>query len=192
MASGEERMNDNDSTDNVPVPRPHEGATANESGSIGNSFEGAKQDMVRDFSTERYRFILQQIHTVNENVYRFLAIYQTLMTALVGAQVILFVNYRRWGIPAAVSRTGLIAILLLETMIACFAVLLIITGVLAWLDYRNEECDLTDRLIGVGFRDRPAKRNLFRWYETYIVLFIMASIALVWWLSFVWLLPHVP
>ena len=35
-----------------------------------------------EFALERYKYILQQIHTVNENVYRFLAIYQTLAVAL--------------------------------------------------------------------------------------------------------------
>lgn len=36
-----------------------------------------------EFALERYRYILQQIHAVNENAHRFLALYQTLATALV-------------------------------------------------------------------------------------------------------------
>ena len=56
-------------------------------------------------------------------------------------------------------------------MIAAFAVLLIIVGVLNWLDYRREECELTDAAVRPGFRKPPQPRNFFRWYETYIVLF---------------------
>lgn len=149
------------------------------------------QDIEREFSLERYKFILQQLQAVNENVYRFLAIYQTLLTALVGAQVVLFINYKRWGVSAAVCRTGLIALLLIETLIACFVILLIIIGILSWLDYRNEECDLTDQVVKVGFRKRPNKHNLFRWYETYIIVFVALSTGLVWCLSFILLLPHV-
>jgi hypothetical protein len=185
-------VNENESTGKAAGSSSGEEIAANGSGSIGESNEGRLQDNIHDFSIERYKFILQQIHTINENVYRFLAIYQTLVTALIGGQLILFVNYKRWGISTAICRTGLIALLLLETMVACFAVLLIIIGVATWLDYRNEECDLTDKLIGIGFRERPNSRHLFRWYETYIVLFILVSIGLVWCLSLVWLLPHVP
>lgn len=50
-----------------------------------------------EFALERYRYILQQIHAVNENAHRFLAIYQTLATTLVGATLALFVGYRNWG-----------------------------------------------------------------------------------------------
>jgi hypothetical protein len=184
-------LNENENTDDAPGRYSHENAIIGGRGTVGDSHQGAPQDIIHDFSVERYKFILQQIHTANENVYRFLAIYQTLITALVGAELVLFINYRRWGISAELCRTGLIAILLLGTMIACFAVLLIVVGVLTWLDYRNEECDLTDKMIEAGFRKRPNTRHLFRWYETYIVLFIIASIILLWCLSFVWLLPHV-
>lgn len=50
-----------------------------------------------EFALERYRYILQQIHATNENAHRFLAIYQTLATTLVGAALALFVGYRKWG-----------------------------------------------------------------------------------------------
>jgi hypothetical protein len=43
-----------------------------------------------------------------------------------------------------------LALLLLETAVAFFAVLLVFTGLLAWVDYRNEECDILDIIFGVG------------------------------------------
>lgn len=55
---------------------------------------------------ERYKYILQQIHTVNENVYRFLTIFQTLLTAIVTAALALFVSYSKWGISPSTARTG--------------------------------------------------------------------------------------
>ncbi len=60
----------------------------------------------RDFVLERYKYILQQINAVNENVHRFLAIYQTLAVALVSGGLALFVGYRKWGIAASVARAG--------------------------------------------------------------------------------------
>jgi hypothetical protein len=66
---------------------------------------------------------------------------------------------------------------------------LIIIGVFSWLDYRNEECDIADEMIGPGYRKRPNPRNFFRWYETYVVAFILCSITIMWTLCAIFLLP---
>ncbi|NEB32423.1 hypothetical protein G3I62_25610 [Streptomyces sp. SID14446] len=145
--------------------------------------------MRKEFSLERYRYILQQIHSVNENAYRFLAIYQTLATALVGATLALFVGYERWHIAASTARGGVLGLLALTTVVAAFTILLVVVGAFTWLDYRNEECDITDEMAGVGFRARPRPNNFFRWYETYIVLFIFASVITMWLLALFFLLP---
>ncbi len=143
----------------------------------------------KDFALERYKYILQEIHTLNENVYRFLAIYQTLAVTLVGGALALFVGYRKWGIQASVARSGVIGLMWLTTMIAAFAVLLIIAGIRNWLDYRREECELTDVAVRPGFRNPPQSHNFFRWYETYIVLFIAGSIVFLWSYTFGYILP---
>lgn len=145
----------------------------------------------KEFALERYRYILQQIHTVNENVHRFLTIYQTLATALVGAAVALFVGYRKWEIAPSTARGGVIGLLLLATVVAAFTCMLIVVGALAWLDYRNEECDITDEVVGLAFRARPRSGNLFRWYETYVLLFIVVSMATMWVLAGAFLIPSI-
>ncbi|MGX1675184.1 hypothetical protein [Streptomyces sp. NPDC055400] len=142
-----------------------------------------------EFALERYRYVLQQIHTVNENAHRFLALYQTLATALVSAALVLFVGYRKWGLDPATARGGVIGLLVLVTLVAAFTALLITVGALAWLDYRNEECDITDELIGSNFRKRPRPGNFLRWYETYVVLFILVSVLTMWMIAAFLLLP---
>jgi hypothetical protein len=137
-------------------------------------------DTERDFSLERYKNILEQINIVNANVYRFLAIYQALATALVSGGLALFVGYRKWDISATTARSGIIGLMWLVTVIALFAILLIITGVLSWLDYRREECEVTDLAVRPGFRKAPEVRNFWRWYETYIVIFITVSVSFLW------------
>ncbi|WP_175439735.1 hypothetical protein [Streptomyces sp. WMMB 714] len=145
--------------------------------------------MRNEFALERYRYILQQIHTVNENAHRFFAIYQTLATTLVGAALALFVGYRKWELTAAVARHGVVGLLILITVVAAFTVTLIVVGAASWLDYRNEECDIVDEMIGPGFRKRPRPRNLLRWYETYVLLFIIVSVLVMWTLGGLFVLP---
>jgi hypothetical protein len=142
--------------------------------------EQPNSDAAREIMVERYKYILDQIKTSNDNVYRFLAIYQTLATAIAGAGMLLFVNYRNWKVSPAIVRLGLQGAASILTVVAGFTILLILIGVWTWLDYRNEECDLADKVVGVGFRSRPKVGNFFRWYETYIVLFIVTTVVLVW------------
>ncbi|NMO50924.1 hypothetical protein HH310_06925 [Actinoplanes sp. TBRC 11911] len=131
------------------------------------------------------------MNALNENVYKFLALYQTLATALVGAGLALFVGYRKWGISPSVANAATVALLWLLTFVAFFTALLLVVGMLNWIDYRNEECDLTDRIAYRGFRQRPKLRNLFRWYETYILLFIIGSVVFVWVYASTLLLPNI-
>lgn len=129
---------------------------------------------------ERYKYILNQIHVVNENVYRFFAIFQALVTAMVTAALGLFVGYAKWGISTDTARTGVRGVLVLTTAVAAFTVLMVVIGVLSWLDYRREECELTEKYFAAGFRTAPRLRNFYRWYETYIVFFIVAITVVLW------------
>ncbi len=142
--------------------------------------EPGQIDRAQAFEVERYKFLLQQLHTVNENVYRFLAIYQTLATVLVGAALTLFVRWDEWKIERGIAQIGIVSILLLVTVIAAFTVLLIVIGVFTWLDYRREECALTEEAVRPGYRKAPEPRNFWRWYETYILLFIVGSVGFMW------------
>ena len=129
---------------------------------------------------ERYKYILQQIHQVNENVYRFLAIYQTIVTALTTAAIVLFVNYPTWNIAPGLARTGVYALVLLATAVAAFTVMMIAVGVMSWIDYRKEECELVQVYLPASFRQLPRLRNFYRWYETYITLFVIVLTILLW------------
>jgi hypothetical protein len=144
-----------------------------------------------DFHLERYRYILQQLHATNENVYRFLAIYQSLATAIAGAALALFVGYRKWGIEPGTARAGVVGLMCLVTLVAVFTILLVVIGVLTWLDYRTEECELTDEAVAPGFRSPPNRRNLVRWHETYIVAFVVVSLIAMWVLATAFLLPAI-
>src|SRR2546421_9327818 len=86
-----------------------------------------------DFHLERYKYILQQLNAANENVYRFLAIYQTLATTIAGAALALFVGYRKRGIDPGTARAGVVGLMCLVTLVAAFTILLILVGILTWL-----------------------------------------------------------
>jgi hypothetical protein len=101
----------------------------------------------------------------------------------------LFVGYRKWGIDTSSARAGVVGLLVLTTVVAAFTMILIVIGAFTWMDYRNEECDLTDKAVHVDFRTRPRTKNLLRWYETYVLAFILISLGIMWLLGGSLLLP---
>jgi magnesium-transporting ATPase (P-type) len=151
---------------------------------------GWNDELARDIIRIRYEHILEQIQSVNENVFRFLAIYQTLISALAAGQILLFINHQRWALTLSTTRIGLVGILVLETIVGVFASLMIIVGALNWFDYRSEECDISDVVLGRSFRKRPSLSNWYRWYETYIVIFIVLSVATLWTMVIAWMIPE--
>jgi hypothetical protein len=158
---------------------------------LGSSPTATSSTEASSIVVERYKYILQQIRTTNENVARFLAIYQTTITALVAAALALFVNYPTWKIAPDLARTGLRGLLLLATAVAAFTILMIVVGALSWLEYRKEECELTQKYLPSSFRRPPQMRNFYRWYETYVLLFVICSTVALWILADAILFPRI-
>ena len=95
-----------------------------------SELEPASAGAVSELHIERYKYILQQLHSLNENAYRLLGIYQSLSTLLAGAGIALFVGYRKWGISAELAKSGLTGLAVLLTIVGSFTILLIIVGIL--------------------------------------------------------------
>jgi hypothetical protein len=62
---------------------------------------------------------------------------------------------------------------------------------MSWFDYRSEECEISDAVLGASFRKRPSIANWYRWYETYIALFVLLSLVALWLLVFIGMIPAV-
>ncbi|MDR7277238.1 hypothetical protein [Catenuloplanes atrovinosus] len=165
-------------------------ATGSRAYQVSRSGPGMAEGLA-DFRLARYQYILQQLSAANENVYRFMGVYQALASTLTGGILAIFVGYRSWGIDPGTARSGIIALLCLVTIVAAFSVLMVSIGVMSWFHYRSEECRLLDEAVGPGFRHPPSLRNFYRWYETYVVAFIVVTVVALWVLVETLLLPAV-
>jgi hypothetical protein len=104
------------------------------------------------FKLERYKFILQEIHALNENVHRYLTLYQTLATTIIGAGILVFVNWKGFGITADLAKVGMQALVGLLVILSIFIVIQIVAGIFSWMDYRDEEVKLLDEVVKKGYR----------------------------------------
>lgn len=136
-----------------------------------------KSDDLHDFYLERYKYILQQIHTLNENIHKYLSLFQVLTVAIVGGGVAVFVSWQKLEIPAEIARTSIHGLLGLLVVIGVFISLSIIAGIISWFDYRREEVELLTMLNLPRLRQLPKLRNFWRWYEFYIILVVIIVVV---------------
>ena len=137
-------------------------------------------DQGEDFKLERYKFILQEIHSLNENNHTHLNLFQTLTTAIIGGGVAIFVSWKNLDIEAALAIIGIRGLLGLLVILTLFMVFSIIAGIFSWVDYREEEVELLSKAVHPEFRKSPTLKNFWRWQETYLIVFVVIVVAVIY------------
>ena len=150
-------------TDQTQLP------TTNNQGAVVNPAEKKRED---DFKLERYKYILQQLQILNENAHKYLTLFQTLATLIVGGGTYLFVSWRNFHISPDVARTSMQGLVGLLVLLTLFIIVSLLSGISSWFDYRKAELQLLNEEVGVGFRNPPRKRDWWRWYEVHMMIFI--------------------
>ena len=89
----------------------------------------------------------------------------------------MFVTWEKAAVDAAVAKTTIRGLLGLLGILGVFVVVFVCTGIVSWCDYRREESRLFDDVVHLGYRRPPALANLWRWHETYLVLFVIVSLG---------------
>ena len=125
-----------------------------------------------ELKVERYKFILQEIHSLNANIHKYITLFQILTTAIIGAIVFVLINWKKLDVPIEIAKIGIRGLYGLLVIVAAFIIFSILSGIFSWFDYRKEEVELLNKAVGDGFRKSPRLSNLWRWYEPYIILFV--------------------
>jgi hypothetical protein len=138
-----------------------------------------KSGPINPLIVERYKYILSEIQSLNENIHRFITLFQTLTTAIVGGGVAFLASWKNFNLTPQIALTIIRSLEGLLTLTTGFIVVSIIIGMVSWYDYRKEETELLDKYIEPGFRKSPRWKNFIRWHETYTIIFMLVFIILV-------------
>ena len=134
-----------------------------------------------EFKLERYKYILEELRSLNENVHKYLTLFQSLATLIIGGGVGVFVSWQSLKITAAMAKVSIQGLVGMLIILAVFAMISIIAGMISWFDYRKEEVALLDDAIERGYRRTPKWGNFWRWSETYVLLFIVIMTIIISW-----------
>jgi uncharacterized membrane protein YfcA len=131
-----------------------------------------------EFKLERYKYILQEMRSLNDNTHKYLTLFQTLATLIIGGGVGVFVGWKSLRIPPDAAIAGINGLLILLVVLGLFVITSIAAGMISWFDYRNEEVELLDQ-VQQNFRKKPNLRNFWRWTETYMIGFIVTVVIFI-------------
>lgn len=134
----------------------------------------------KEFKLERYKYILQELHSLNDNVHKYLNLFQGLATLIIGGGVGVFVSWQNLKITANVARISIQGLLGMLIILALFVVFSVIAGMFSWIDYRREEVALLDENVSLGYRKQPSIKNFWRWSEFWMLAFIILCTITIW------------
>ncbi len=126
-----------------------------------------------DFKLERYKFINAQIDRLNKNTHIYLTQFQTITVSIIGASVLIFVNFKSLNVIKEVASYGIKSLYFLLIGVSIFTIARIVAGVFSWYDYRKEENKLLDSAVEIGFRSEPNISSFWRWDEFYTMLIVV-------------------
>lgn len=138
------------------------------------------KDKYIDFKIERYKYILDEIKALNENIHKYLTLFQTLATVIIGGGIGIFVTWRSLNIDVATAKVAIQGAIGLLLILDLFITISVIATILSWFDYRKEEVAFAQKIVGTDFRSPPSLRNFWRWSETYILLFINITVIFIY------------
>jgi len=141
-----------------------------------------------DFILERYKYVLERKHSLNEATFKITAIYQAIIVALGLAQfnVISMLNSKK--ITLDLAKLSSQCLLFMLAILTALILALLIGGIYSWLKYRADEKELEEKVLGTS-REATKFRNILSWYETYIALTVIIVFALSLWAYFEKLVP---
>lgn len=126
-----------------------------------------------DFKLERYKHINNEISKMNTNIHTYLNQFQTIATTIIVGAVLIFVNWKPLSVEPNIAILSIKALYLFLSMLSGFIVVRILAGVFSWLDYRKEETELLNELLGEGFRKKPSFGSFWRWDEFYSIIMVV-------------------
>lgn len=140
------------------------------------------------FKLERYKYILARKQSLNEATFKITAIYQVVIAALAISQYNVIVMLKSKSISYDIAQFSSICLFFMLAILTVLIVALLVGGVFAWLKYRRDEQEMEIDVFGIS-RARVGFFNIFSWYETYIVITVLAVFALGLWAYFERLVP---
>jgi hypothetical protein len=126
-----------------------------------------------NYLIEKYKYILSRKGQLNEATFKIVSLYQIVVFAFAISFFKIYSSYKDGILTLDVGYFFCLALIVLFVAFNILILALLTGGVFAWLKYRRDENEIQSLIYGTTRSDIRFK-NIFAWYEFYIILFIIA------------------
>ncbi|WP_370417012.1 hypothetical protein AB9Q29_000030 (plasmid) [Pantoea vagans] len=122
-----------------------------------------------DFLIEKYKYILMRRNDLNSNTFKIITLYQVICFAFGASFYQVYASDLKKTLKIMFC-DGLVLFFSISTM---FIIMMLIGGVISWLNYKKEEREIIEKL-GIEHEKHKGSINFMYWYETYIIILAVA------------------
>ena len=128
-----------------------------------------------DLVLEKYRYVLEQKRSLNDKTFALLSVYQSIFGLACGGLAVIFMGD---GVKNSEKKEVAIDALILAVCgVGVLTVLLLVCGIISWKRYKSQQIRIEEAVNGVKI-SQSSRYDLFRWYETYIIIAVIMSAGL--------------
>lgn len=128
---------------------------------------------------ERYKFILAEMGRLNENSHRHTKYFLAIFPALSSIALALKANPGAIVFGKEIAPIVSLGLMQVITMASIFGLVSVASDIASWIDYRREEVRLITSMGGT-FRSDPKISKFWKWYETYLIVFLIMFPVFLW------------
>jgi energy-coupling factor transporter transmembrane protein EcfT len=126
---------------------------------------------------ERYKYVLEQKRSLNQNTFTILTIFQGGAAVLVAAQYSVCVELLKTPATKHVAFVASCVVITLFVLLGVFSIIFIVGGISNWFRYKNEQSNIETEIFEIPSQSSK-NLNLLTWYETYVIAVIVIILAM--------------
>lgn len=127
-----------------------------------------KDNLSNSLLIERYKYILLNRNQLNNNTFKIITLYQIILFGTFTA----FYNIYQSKLVSSIKKIYCDTLMLLFFLSSLILVMVLLGGILSWLDSRHDEIKILVRVSDYK-KEKISWQSIFKWYETYITFSIL-------------------
>lgn len=135
--------------------------------------------LIESLVVERYKHVIEQQRRLDSAATEQLRLFEKGGAAMISAAAAVIGSREALRIEPQLAFDLVKVLMGAFWFLGLFTIAAIAVGMASWWDYRKEEAELANSHTQTQFRVEPKKANFYRWRESWIIMFVTATLLFV-------------
>lgn len=131
-----------------------------------------------EFIVSRYKYIIEKINKLDEQYRDNTNLAYKISLSLLTFIILSKLSFSEGKINFLTLELAIKSAAIIAIIFFVYLTLLSICHLLSWFDFRQEECELFERMNLSELRNKPTWKNIYRWSELYFIVLCITIAAI--------------